>query len=345
MKAVIFHKRGDLDVLKYEDVTDPKIGTDEVLVRVRACGLNHLDIYTREGTHGVKAPLPHIGGLEPSGEVVEVGANVRTFRVGDRVLVGAFTWDETCEYCREGFDNLCINRKIVGVNIDGGFAELVKAPANALIDISNSVSFEEASAIPAAFGTAWHMLVTRAKIQPGEWVLVLAVGSGVGSAAVQIAKYFGCKVIATSSSDDKLEKAREMGADFGINYRERPNFQHDVMRLTGNRGVDIVFEHVGQSTWKQSIASLRPTGRLVTCGGSSGRLGETDIWSVFWKQLSLLGSNGLAHGEFKDLMELFKARKLRAIIDRTFPLSETREAQRYLIERKQFGKVLIVSEN
>ena len=202
----------------------------------------------------------------------------------------------------------------------------------------------EASAIPAAFGTAWHMLVTRAKIQPGEWVLVLAVGSGVGSAAVQIAKYSGCRVIATSSSDEKLDKAHEMGAEGMINYAKHPNFQLEVMRLTGNRGVDIVFEHVGQATWKQSIASLRSTGRLVTCGGSSGRLGETDIWSLFWKQLSLLGSNGLAHGEFDDLMVLFRQRKLRSIIDRTFPLSETREAQRYLTERKQFGKVLVVNE-
>lgn len=344
MKAAIFFKRGDLDVLKYQDVADPTLGPAEVLVRMRACGLNHLDIYTREGTHGVKAPLPHIGGLEPSGVVEAIGADVTKYRVGDRVLVGAFTWDETCEYCRAGIDNLCVNRKIVGVNIDGGFAELVKAPGNTLIPLPDAISFVEASAIPAAFGTAWHMLVTRACIQPEEWVLVLAVGSGVGSAAVQIAKHIGCKVIATSSSDDKLEKARVMGADYAINYVKSPNFQHEVMKLTGNRGVDVVFEHVGQSTWRQSIASLRPTGRLVTCGGSSGRLGETDIWSLFWKQLSLLGSNGLAHAEFADLMILFSAGKLHSIIDRTFPLTEVREAQRYLTERKQFGKVVIVNE-
>lgn len=344
MKAVIFHKRGDLDVLKYEEVPDPVIGPKEILVRVRACGLNHLDIYAREGSHGVKAPLPHIGGLEPAGEVVTVGAEVSKFRVGDRVLVGAFTWDETCEYCRSGHDNLCINRKIVGVNIDGGFAELVKGPENNVVPLTDTVSFVEASAVPAAFGTAWHMLVTRAQIKPEEWVLVLAVGSGVGSAAVQIAKHIGCKVIATSSSDEKLEKAREMGADHVINYGEFPNFQHKVMQLTANRGVDVVFEHVGQSTWRQSIASLRPTGRLVTCGGSSGRVGETDIWSLFWKQLSLLGSNGVAHGEFAILMKLFSQGKLHSIIDRTFPLCETREAQRYLTERKQFGKVVIVNE-
>lgn len=345
MRAVIFHKRGELDVLHYEQVPDPQPASNEVVVQVRACGLNHLDIYTREGTHGVKAPLPHIGGLEPSGIVVQLGSGVTKYKVGDRVLVGAFTWDETCEYCLAGNDNLCVNRKIIGVNLDGGFAELVKAPENTLILLPENISFAEASAIPAAFGTAWHMLVTRARIQPGEWVLVLAVGSGVGSAAVQIAKYFECKVIATSSSDEKLKTALEMGADFTINYGKDPSFQFEVMRLTGNRGVDIVFEHVGQTTWKQSISSLRTTGRLVTCGGSSGRQGETDIWSLFWKQLSLLGSNGLSHAEFKDLMVLFKSRKLRAIIDRSFPLSETREAQRYLTERKQFGKVLIVNED
>ncbi len=344
MRAAIFAKRGGLDVLQYTEVPDPKIAPNEVLVRMRACGLNHLDIYTREGSHGVKAPLPHIGGIEPSGEIVEVGSAVQNYCVGDRVLVGAFTWDETCEYCRAGHDNLCINRKIIGVNLDGGFAELVKSPANTIIHLPDSLSFEQASAIPAAFGTAWHMLVTRARIQPGEWLLVLAVGSGVGSAGVQIGKHFGCRVIATSSSDEKLQKALEIGADYTINYREHPNFQHDVMRITGNRGVDIVFEHVGETTWRQSIASLRLTGRLVTCGGSSGRAGETDIWSLFWKQLSLLGSNGVTHGEFHDLLELFKQGKLRAVIDRTFPLSQTREAQQYLVERKQFGKVLLLNE-
>ncbi|MGB8644619.1 MAG: zinc-binding dehydrogenase [Anaerolineae bacterium] len=344
MKAVIFYKRGGLEVLKYEDVPAPEIAPDEVLIRVRACGLNHLDLYTREGTHGVKAPLPHIGGLEPSGEITAIGSAVKDYKVGDRVLVGAFTWDGTCELCRAGYDNLCLNRKIIGVNLDGGFAEMVKAPENTLSHLPDTVSYLTASAIPAAFGTAWHMLVTRAQIKPEEWVLVLAVGSGVGSAAVQVAKYFGCKVIATSSSDDKLQKALEMGADHVINYSKNPNFQYEVNRMTNNRGVDVVFEHVGQTTWKQSLASLRTTGRLVTCGGSAGRTGETDIWSIFWKQLTLMGSNGLTHREFYDLLPLFEQGKLHAIVDRTFPLAETREAQRYLEERKQFGKVLIVNE-
>lgn len=344
MKANIFRKRGGLDVLQYEDVDDPKLEAGEILVQVRACGVNHLDIYTREGSHGVKAPLPHIGGLEPAGEVAAVGAGVYDWKIGERVLVGAFTSDGSCEFCLAGDDNLCVNRKIVGVQVDGGFAEYVKIPDSAGVRLPDNISFVEAAAIPAAFGTAWHMLDFRAKVKPEEWVLVLAVGSGVGSAAVQVAKYLGAKVIATSSSDDKLEMAKEWGADAVINYSKNPNFQHEVRRITGGRMVDVVFEHVGQATWKSSIASLRATGRLVTCGGSSGRWGETDIWGMFWQQLTVMGSNGCTHREFYQALDLYSQGKFRAVIDRTFPLSELAEAQRYLIERKQFGKVVVVPE-
>lgn len=344
MKAVIFFKRGGLEVLEYRDVPEPTLGPGEVLIRVRSCGVNHLDIYAREGSHGVKVPLPHIGGLEPAGEIAALGPGVNNWRIGDRALVGAFTSDGTCEFCRTGNDNLCVNRKIIGVSVDGGFAEYVKVPASAAIRLPDNVSYIQAAGIPAAFGTAWHMLNFRAQVKPEEWVLVLAAGSGVGSAAVQIAKALGAKVIATSSSDEKLELAKELGADYVINYSKHPSFHHEVRRITNGRMVDVVFEHVGQTTWKQSIASLRPTGRLVTCGGSSGRWGETDIWSVFWQQLTILGSNGCTHREFDLLIEMFATGKFRAVIDRTFPLSATAEAQRYLMERRQFGKVVIVPE-
>lgn len=344
MKANIFYKRGGLDVLQYQDVAEPKLEAGEILVRVRACGVNHLDIYTREGSHGVKAPLPHIGGLEPSGEVAAVGAGVYDWKISERVLVGAFTSDGTCELCLAGDDNLCVNRKIVGVQIDGGFAEYVKIPASAAVRLPDNVSYVEASALPAAFGTAWHMLNFRARVQPDEWVLVLAVGSGVGSAAVQVAKHLGARVIATSSSDDKLAMAKTWGADAVINYSVTPNFQHQVREITDGRMADVVFEHVGQATWKASIASMRATGRLVTCGGSSGRWGETDIWGVFWQQLTIMGSNGCTHREFYQVLELYSQGKFRAVVDRTFPLSDLKEAQRYLIERKQFGKIVVVPE-
>lgn len=344
MKANIFYKRGNLDVLQFKDVPEPELGPNDILVKVEACGINHLDIYTREGSHGVKAPLPHIGGLEPSGTIAAMGSDVTDWKLGERVLVGAFTSDGTCEICLAGNDNLCVNRKIVGVQVDGGFAEYVKIPATAAVRLPDTISFLEASAIPAAFGTAWHMLDFRARVQPNEWVLVLAVGSGVGSAAVQVAKYLGAKVIATSSSDDKLALAKQWGADATINYSANPNFQYQVREITANRGVDVVFEHVGQSTWKQSIASLRATGRLVTCGGSSGRWGETDIWGVFWQQLTILGSNGCTHREFYKVLDLYAQGKLKAVIDRTFPLSELKAAQQYLIDRKQFGKVIVVPD-
>lgn len=344
MKAAIYYRRGGLDVIEYKDVPEPELEAGELLVRVHACGVNHLDIYTREGSHGVKAPLPHIGGLEPSGEVAALGPAVYDWTIGERVLIGAFTSDGTCEMCLAGHDNLCLNRKIVGVQADGGFAEYVKVPASACVRLPDNVSYVEASALPAAFGTAWHMLNFRARVMPGEWVLVLAVGSGVGSAAVQVAKSLGAQVIATSSSDDKLEMAKQLGADAVINYSANPNFQHQVRSITNGRMVDVVFEHVGQTTWKSSIASLRPMGRLVTCGGSSGRWGETDIWGIFWQQLTVMGSNGCTHREFYQILQNYAQGQFKAVIDRTFPLSDLQGAQKYLIERKQFGKVIVAPE-
>ncbi len=341
MKAAIFYKRGGIENLEFDEVPTPQVGPRDVLVKVRACGLNHLDIFTREGSHGVHAPLPHIGGLETAGEIAELGADVTDWRVGDRVLVGPAITCGVCEYCTSGNDNICPHRKVFGVNVDGGFAEYIKVPASILIRMPDTLTFVQAAASPSAFGTAWHMLVTRAQIKPGEWVLILAAGSSIGVAGIQIAKYFNCKVIATASTDEKLEKAKEIGADYLINYAQR-NFAHEVMHITQNRGVDVVFEHVGMTTWEKSIASLRPTGRLVTCGGTTGRFGQTDIWSIFWKQISLLGSFGWTAKEFYPVWELVGKRVFQPIIDRTFPLAETAAAQQYMMERKQFGKVLVV---
>ncbi|MGE5730634.1 MAG: alcohol dehydrogenase catalytic domain-containing protein, partial [Gemmatimonas sp.] len=320
MKAAIFHRRGGIENLKFEQVPTPRVGPQDVLVHVRACGLNHLDIFTREGSHGVHAPLPHIGGLEPAGEIAEIGSAVQGWKVGDRVLVGAAVTCGECEFCRSGNDNLCVRRKVIGVNVDGGFAEYISVPASILLRIPDSLSFLEAAAVPTAFGTAWHMLVTRAACRQGEWVLVLAAGSSVGVAAVQVAKYFGCKVIATASTAAKLDRAKALGADHGINYADE-NFYHEVMRITGNRGVDVVVEHVGTTTWEKSIASLHPLGRLVTCGSTTGRYGQTDLWSTFWKQITILGSFAFSSAEFRAVWELLGQHKFHAVIDRTFPLA------------------------
>ncbi len=341
MKAIVFHKRGGIENLRFQDVPTPKPGPRDALVKVHACGLNHLDIFTREGSHGVHAPLPHIGGLEPAGEIAELGAEVSNWRIGDRVLVGAATTCGECEYCQSGNDNICPHRKVIGVNIDGGFAEYIRVPASILLPIPTMLSFVQAAAAPSAFGTAWHMLVTRAAIKPGEWVLILAAGSSIGVAGIQVAKYFGCTVIATASTQAKLDKAKELGADYLVNYTER-NFAYEVMHLTQNRGVDVAFEHVGTDTWERSIASLRPTGRLVTCGGTTGRFGKTDIWSIFWKQISLLGSFAWTAKEFYPVWDLIGKQVFSPIIDRTFPLAETAAAQQYIMDRKQFGKVVVV---
>lgn len=341
MKAAIFYKRGGIENLKYADVPTPQLGAREALVKMRACGLNHLDIFTREGSHGVRAPLPHIGGLETAGEIAELGNQVGDWKVGDRVLVGSAITCGACEYCATGNDNLCPKRQVFGVNVWGGFAEYVRVPASILIRIPDSLSFVDAAASPSAFGTAWHMLVTRAQIKPKEWVLVLAAGSNVGVAAIQIAKYFNCPVIATASTDEKLAKAKALGADDLINYAQK-NFAHEVLRITQNRGVDIVFEHVGTTTWEQSIASLRPTGRLVTCGSTTGRWGNTDVWSTFFKQISILGSYGWTAKEFYSVWDLVGKGVFRPIVDRTFPLAETAAAQQYILARQQFGKVLVV---
>lgn len=340
MKAAIFHRRGGPETLAYADVPDPEPGPEDVLVRVRACGLNHMDIYVREGSHGMKAPLPHIGGLEAVGEVAATGADVFDWEVGARVLVLAFTSDGTCQPCRSGRDNLCAARRIIGVNVDGGFAEYVVVPRSCLLRIPDHVSFVDAAALQGSFGTAWHMLVDRARAQQGETVLVLAAGSGVGSAAVQLARQLGCTVIATAGSEEKLQKALALGADHVIPASTR--FDREVMRITNGRGVDIVFEHVGPDTWSQSIASLRAGGRVVTCGGSSGRMAETDLWSLFWKELTVLGSMGVTRGDMVQVLELVGHGRVSPVIDRTFPLAETRQAQVHLAERRAFGKVVII---
>ena len=340
MKAVIFYKRGGVDQLRYEEVPTPQISAHEVLVRVMACALNHLDIFARRGAQGVKVPLPHILGIESAGEVSEVGSAVRNVSVGDRVLVNPKINCGHCEYCLAGHDNLCLGGKFIGIQLDGGYAEYLKAPAANLIHLPPTLSYEEAAAIPVAFGTVWHMLVTRADLKAGETVLIVAAGSGVGSAAVQVARHLGARVIATASTDEKLAKARELGADEVINYSQG-RFSHAVKRLTGNRGVDLVFEHVGPATWEESVASLAINGRLVTCGATTGRWGRTDLWSLFGKQLSLLGSYGAAQRDVEAVTELVGQGKLRPVIDRCFPLQEAALGHTLLQERKVFGKVIL----
>lgn len=341
MKAVVLYEHGSVEKLCYEDVPEPKVGPREVLVRVRACALNHIDIWIRERRVQVRVRLPRILGSELSGEVVEVGSGVSAVKVGDRVLTPPVIGCGRCEFCTEGCDNLCPSHRLLGLHLDGGYAEYVKVPEYALFPIPEGLSFEEAASIPLVFTTAWHMLMTKAQLRAGETILVLAAGSGIGSAAVQIAKGGGARVIATASTEAKLAKAKELGADEAINYKEK-DFSREVRKLTAGRGVDVVFEHVGSETWRRSLESLAKKGRLVTCGATTGGIGETDIWLLFSRELSIIGSYAGSRRELLEVLKLFERRKLRPVIDRTFPLEKAAEAQKLLKARDHFGKLVLI---
>ena len=340
MKALAFHAHGGLDKLRYQDVPDPTLGPGDVLVRVRACALNHLDLFVREGLPGFELPLPFWTGCDIAGDVAEVGAAVRDVAVGDRVAVNPNLHCGHCEFCRKGEQSLCVTYGILGEHVQGGLAEYVRVAGDKLLKLPAQVPYEDAAAFILVNMTAWRMLVTQARLRAGEDLLIIGVGGGVSSTAVQIAKLCGARVWVTSSSDEKLDRARALGADECINYA-REDWAKVVWEKTGKRGVDVVLENVGAATWKGSIRALAKGGRLVTCGATSGPIGQTDIRLVFWKQISIIGSTMSSNAEFHEVMrELFRGR-LRAIVDTVMPLTDGVDAQRRLAEGKQFGKIVL----
>ena len=345
MKAVIIEEHGGRDKLRLTDFADPRPGPGEVLVRVRACGLNHLDILAREGRVPVPIRMPHILGCEVAGDIAEVGPNAGNghLEVGRRVAVLTRLSCGSCEHCLAGEDNICIEARAVGLAIHGGYAEYVKVPVTNAIPLPDGVSCEDAAGSAMSMLTAWHMLLGRARLRAGETLLVIAAGSGVGSAAVRLGRFVGARVIATASSDEKLERAKDVGADEVINYC-RHDMVAEVKRLTGKRGVDVVLEHVGNSTFEQSVECLTRNGRLVTCGAHTGRKAQIDLWKLFAKQLQLIGSYLGTRRELHDLLQVMGEGRLRPVIDRRYPLDEAAEAQRVLEERQQFGKILLVMD-
>jgi NADPH:quinone reductase-like Zn-dependent oxidoreductase len=341
MKAVVFNQHGGPEVLQYADVADPTIKANEVLVEVKACALNHLDVWARLGLPGIEIPLPHILGNDIAGVVREVGGLVSWVRVGDEVMLHPGVSCGHCAECLAGRDNLCPEYDILGYRRDGGYAQLLAAPAVNVIPKPTSLSWEQAAALPLVTVTAWHMLVTRANVQPGENVLVHAAGSGVGSIGIQVAKLRGARVIATASSDEKLTKATDLGADEVVNYSHE-GWAKEVKRLTNKKGVDVVFEHTGASTWPGSIASLKINGRLVTCGATSGFAAQTDLRQVFYRHLTILGSFMGSKAELLEAMKFIESGKIRAVIDQTLPLAEARRAHELMEDRAQFGKLVLV---
>jgi NADPH:quinone reductase-like Zn-dependent oxidoreductase len=340
MKALAFSEFGGPDKLRLQDVPDPDPGPDDIVVRVRACALNHLDLLVREGIPALKTPLPFWTGCDIAGDVVAVGGDVSDVAVGDRVAVNPNLTCRRCEFCLQGEDSLCVRYGLIGEHVPGGLAEYVTVRGDGVLRLPDHVKYEEAASFVLTNMTAWRMVVTQAQVRPAQDVLILGVGGGVSSAAVQIAKLCGARVIVTSSSDAKLDKARQLGADTGINYA-REDWGRRVSELTGRRGVDVVIENVGAATWPHSIRALRKGGRLVTCGATSGPIGETDIRIVFWKQVHIIGSTMANRREFEDVMRLFFANKLRPIIDEVLPLDQGADAQRRLAEGQQFGKIVL----
>jgi len=348
MKAVRFHQFGGADVLRYEDAPTPTIGPNDVLVHLKAAALNHLDIWVRSGARERNIPLPHIPGSDGAGVLAEVGAAIDFLKPDDKVLISPGISCGRCQMCFGGRDNFCKDYYVLGTKEDGTYAEFVRLPATNVVPIppESGLDFNQAAAVPLVFLTAWHMLVTLAKVQRGETVLVHGAGSGVGSAGIQIAKLFGARVITTAGADEKLIKAKQLGADELINYRDK-DFVEEVKRITEKRGVGVVFEHIGGAVFEKSITVLAKGGRLVTCGATTEYVAKLDIRYVYSRHQTIHGSWMGSKNELIEVLKFFQAKdenshsRLRPVIDRVFPLANAADAQRYLEERKNFGKVVL----
>ena len=340
MKAIRIHEHGGTDRLIAQDLPVRPPRPDEARVELRAIGMNHLDLWVRRGIPGVRYPLPLVPGCDGAGVVAEVGSLVTGFTPGDRVALAPGVSCGLCESCLSGRDSLCREYGILGEHRDGTYAESIVVPGRNLIRIPEKASFEEAAAIPLVFLTAWQMVTERARVKPGETVLVLGAGSGVGTAAIQISKLHGARVLAASRSAEKLARAREIGADEGIDLT-RKDLREEVRRLTGKRGADVVLEHVGAATWEQSLSSLAWGGRLVTCGATTGAEVPVNLRHVFFKQLSILGSTMGSRAAFFPIFRHVETGRLRAVIDRVLPLDRAREAHELLEKGAAFGKIIL----
>lgn len=338
MKAIRFHQFGGPDVLKYEDVADPVLRKDQVLVRVRAVALNHLDLFLRKGLPGVN--LPHISGADIAGEIADVGEYITDLKLGTRVLLAPHVFCGYCEACSRGQQNFCPQYSVLGYRVDGGNAELIAVPRVNVIPIPDSLDFDQAASVPLVFLTAWHMLVGRAGLRPGLTVLVLGAGSGVGSAAIQICKLFNATVITTAGGDDKLAKAKELGADYTIDHYKQ-KISDEVKKITAKQGVDIVFEHVGQATFGESQKSLKPGGTIVTCGATTGADASLNLQFLFARQLSYLGSFMGTQGELLEVLKHVFSGKLKPVLDTTMPLREAAAAHQRMESGKFFGKIVL----
>ena len=341
MKAVLLREHGDRSVIRLEEIPIPEPGPGEVRLRVRACALNWLDVGVRLGPKFGEIPLPLITGSDIAGEIDALGAEVTGWQIGQAVLVYPLLTCGVCEYCRNGQPTTCPDHQIIGEHLDGGLAEYVVVPAANLLPKPVNLSFVEGAALPVVLMTAWHMLIRIGQLQAGETVLILGAGGGVASVGIQVARYAGARVLATTSTAEKMARARDLGADVAFNYRAE-NWVDQVLAATGGRGVDLVQDNVGAATWPDSLRVLARNGRLVPCGSHSGATVSLEIGQIYHKQLQILGSNG---GTYQDLvtgLALVEAGHIRPVVDTTLPLDQIREGHRLLEEGTHFGKVIMV---
>lgn len=340
MKALAIYEHGGVDKLQIVDLPRPAIGPDDVLINVKAIALNRLDIFVRNGSPALKLTMPHIPGSDAAGVIAEVGSNVRALAVGQRVTVNPGLSCGHCEFCLAGQQSLCAEFQILGEHLTGAAAEFVRVPAVNVLPIPSDVPFEVAAAAPLVYLTAWRALISRARLRPGEDVLVVGAGAGTSTAAIQIAKRAGARVFATSSTDDKLKRAKEIGADVVVNYKTQ-EWDRQLFAETGKRGVDVVFESVGAATWLKSIRALKRGGRMVVIGATTGPHPQEEIAYIFWKQIDILGSTMSNQSEFREVMKLVLRGELKPVIDTVFPLERARDAHLRMESGEQFGKIVL----
>jgi NADPH:quinone reductase-like Zn-dependent oxidoreductase len=340
MRAAIFHENGGPEVVRIEELPRPAPGPGEVLLEVKAAALNHLDLWVRRGLP-IETTMPHVGGSDVAGVVVEAGEGVDAGRVGERVVLNPSLWCGACEWCRRGEESMCLRYRIIGEHTNGGFTEYLAVPADHVYRIPDDLSFEDAAALPVSYMTAWRALHSRARLHPGEDVLVLGASGGTAIAAVQIALDLGARVFAVTSGAANVERLRALGAAY-VYDREMEDWSKAIHADTGKRGVDVVVENVGEATWKGSVRALAQGGRLVTYGGTTGPKVEIDLRVMFWKQLSVLGTTMASKAEFEAMLDAVFSGRLRPVIDTVMPLAQTREAHERLEAGGQFGKIILV---
>jgi len=340
MRAAVIHEHGSVDVVRVEDIDAPTPGPGEVVLQVLCAGLNHLDVWVRNGRPGAQLQMPHVLGSDAVGVVTAVGAGVESPKAGDQVVVNPALSCGHCEFCRRGEQSLCVSFGIMGLSCPGTFAEQVVVPAGNCYPRPAHMSDEEAGAFALVYVTAWRMLMTRAQVKPGETVLIHGIGGGVATSALQFAKLIGAEVLVTSSSHDKLSRAKSLGADHTLNY-EKESVVKWIEQVTCGRGVDVAIDTVGAAAWPLDIACLRKGGRIALCGVTTGSKAETDLRALYWNQLTAMGSTMGSADDFRLMLRAVTVNKLKPVIDKVFPLAKVRSAMERMEAQKQFGKIAL----